>query len=274
MARAENPDFVEAIERGLVVIRALGNAPDGLALSQLAEATGLPRPTARRALVTLEMLGYVRAEGRVFRLTPRVLELGCAYVGSLGLWDVVRPHLQALVRRTGESSSMGQLDGSEIVYVGRVAVPKIITIAVSVGTRLPAASTSMGRVLLAALTPAELRSALSAPARGDVRAAVEPGRRELDALLAGVRDQGWAAVDQQLAAGVRSVAVPLRDEDRRTVAAVNVCVHAAEHSMRELEGELLPLLRETAGAIEDDLAARRRIPQVLVPTLERSADDQ
>jgi IclR family transcriptional regulator, pca regulon regulatory protein len=264
MARVDNPDFVEAIERGLEVIRVLGTAPEGLALSQVAEAARLPRPTARRALVTLEMLGYVRAEDRVFRLTPRVLDLGCAYVDSLSLWDVVRPHLHALVRRTGESSSMAQLDGSEIVYVGRVAVPKIITIAVGVGTRLPAASTSMGRVLLAALTPAERRAALAAAPRGEIRPAAAPSRRELDVLLAQVREQGWAAVDQQLAAGVRSVAAPLRDHDGRTVAAVNVCVHAAEHDMEELERRFLPQLRETAQAIEDDLAARRRIPHVVV----------
>jgi IclR family transcriptional regulator, pca regulon regulatory protein len=264
MTRAENPDFVEAIERGLEVIRALGKASDGLSLSQVAEAAGLPRPTARRALVTLEMLGYVRAEERVFRLTPRVLELGCAYIDSLDLWDVVRPHLQALVQRTGESSSMAQLDGSEIVYVGRVAVPKIITIAVGVGTRLPAASTSMGRVLLAALSAADRRAALATTPRGDIRAAAAPSRRELDVLLAQVREQGWAMVDQALAAGVRSVAVPLRDHEGRTVAAVNVCVHAAEHSLEELERELLPQLRETAAAIEDDLAARRRIPHVVV----------
>jgi IclR family pca regulon transcriptional regulator len=242
----------------------LGSAPAGLSLSQVAEAAGLPRPTARRVLVTLEMLGYVREEERVFRLTPRVLDLGCAYVDSLSLWDVVRPHLHALVRRTGESSSMAQLDGSEIVYVGRVAVPKIISIAVGVGTRLPAASTSMGRVLLAALAPADRRAALSAAPRGEIRAAAVPGRRELDVLLAQVREQGWAMVDQDLAVGVRSVAVPLRDHDRRTVAAVNVCVHAGEHDMRELELEFLPRLREAAAAIEDDLAARRRIPRVVV----------
>jgi IclR family pca regulon transcriptional regulator len=264
MARADNPDFVEALERGLEVIRALGKAPDGLSLSQVAEAAGLARPTARRALVTLETLGYVRSEERVFRLTPRVLDLGCAYVDSLGLWDVVRPHLQALVQQTGESSSMAQLDGSEIVYVGRVAVPKIITIAVGVGTRLPAASTSMGRVLLAALTPGERRAALAAPPRGEVRPAAVPGPRELDLLLAQVREQGWATVDQALAVGVRSAAVPLRDHEGRTVAAVNICVHAAEHSMAALERELLPRLRETAHAIDEELAARRRIPRVVV----------
>ena len=135
---------------------------------------------------------------------------------------------------------MGQLDGSEIVYVGRVAVPKIITIAVGVGTRLPAASTSMGRVLLAALTPAGRRAALAAPVRGEIRAVAVPSAASHDVLLAQVREQGWAAVDQQLAAGVRSVAVPLRDHEERTVAAVNICVHAAEHTMEALEGEPPP----------------------------------
>jgi IclR family pca regulon transcriptional regulator len=264
MARADNPDFVEAIERGLEVIRVLGAAPEGRSLSQVAEAAALPRPTARRALVTLALLGYVREEGRVFRLTPRVLELGCAYVDSLSLWDLARPHLEALVAQTGESSSMAQLDGSEIVYVGRVAVPKIITIAVRVGSRLPAAATSMGQVLLAALTPAERRAALATPPRGDVRAAAAPAGRRLNALLAEVREQDWAMVDQQLAAGVRSVAAPLRDHEGRTVAAVNVCVHAAEHSIQELAGRFLPLLLAAAAAINGELAERRRIPHVVV----------
>jgi IclR family pca regulon transcriptional regulator len=272
MARADNPDFVEAIERGLDVIRALGAARDGLSLSQVAEAAALPRPTARRALVTLTTLGYVREEERTFRLTPRVLDLGCAYVQSLSLWDVARPHLEALVAETGESSSMAQLDGSEIVYVGRVAVPKIITIAVAVGSRLPATATSMGHVLLAALAPAERRAALTTPPRGDVRAVAAPGRRELDALLARVGGQGWAIVDQQLAAGVRSVAAPLRDHEQRTVAAVNVCVHAAEHSIEELTDRFLPMLLDAAAAINAELAERRRIPLVGLPVTLRPED--
>jgi IclR family transcriptional regulator, pca regulon regulatory protein len=264
VTRAANPDFVEAIERGLDVIRALGGARDGMSLSQVAAATALPRPTARRALVTLELLGYVRAEGRVFRLTPRVLDLGCAYVDSLSLWDIVRPHLEELVARTGESSSMAQLDGSEIVYVGRVAVPKIVSIAVAVGTRMPAASTSMGRVLLAPLAPAERRAALAQAPRGELRAAVTPTRRELEALLERVRAQGWASADQELAAGVRSVAAPLRDNEGRTVAAVNVCVQAAEYELAAVVGGLLPPLLGAAAAIEGELAQRSRIPRVLI----------
>jgi len=265
MARRENPDFVEAIERGLEVIRAFGVSGGGLSLTEVAEATGLPRPTARRVLVTLESLGYVRMENRVFRLTPRVLELGVAYVASLDVWDVVRPHLQTLVSRTHESSSMAQLDGAEIVYVGRVAVPKIVTIAVNVGTRMPAAATSMGRVLLAALPPAELAAALAAEPRSDVDPRAVPDPARLEEILAETRERGWTIVDQDLAVGVRSVAAPVHDQEGGTVAAVNICVQAAEHGIDELAEAFLPQLLETAGAISAELANRARIPQVVLP---------
>jgi IclR family pca regulon transcriptional regulator len=264
-SRRENPDFVEAIERGLEVIRAFGGNGAGLSLTEVAEATGLPRPTARRVLVTLESLGYVRMENRVFRLTTRVLDLGTAYVASLDVWDVVRPHLHELVGRTHESSSMAQLDGGEIVYVGRVAVPKIITIAVNVGSRMPAVATSMGRVLLAGLPPPELAEALSADLRGDVIPRAVPDRKRLDEILAEVRERGWAIADQELAVGIRSIAAPIRDQEGRTLAAVNVCVQAAEHSIEELTGVFLPQLLETAGAISEELESRARIPQVVLP---------
>jgi IclR family transcriptional regulator, pca regulon regulatory protein len=265
MARRDNPDFVEAIERGLEVIRAFGVNGAGLSLTEVAEATGLPRPTARRVLVTLESLGYVRMENRVFRLTTRVLELGVAYVASLEVWDVVRPHLQTLVSRTHESSSMAQLDGGDIVYVGRVAVPKIVTIAVNVGTRMPAVATSMGRVLLADLPPAELAAALAAEPRSDVAPRAVPDPARLKDILAETRELGWTIADQDLAVGVRSVAAPVRDEDGKTVAAVNICVQAAEHGMDELTEVFLPQLLETARAISAELGYRARIPQVVMP---------
>ena len=143
----------------------------------MAAATGLARPTARRILLTLEELGYVRAGGRGFALTPRVLELGVAYVRSLGLWDVARPHLERLVARTNESCSIAQLDGSDIVYVARVAVPKIVALAVQIGTRFPALPTSLGKVLLAALPPDELDRVLAEPTRSGLVAALAAGPR-------------------------------------------------------------------------------------------------
>ena len=128
-------DFIEALARGLEVIAAFEPGRPVMSLADVANATGLARPTARRILLTLAELGYVRPAGGGFALTPRVLELGIAYVRSMGLWDIARPHMERLVARTNESSSIAQLDGSDIVYVARVSVPKIVTLAVEIGTR-------------------------------------------------------------------------------------------------------------------------------------------
>ena len=209
--RGEGADFVEALARGLDVLACFDAEHRTMSLSDVAAATGLARPTARRLLLTLEELGFVRSAAGAFALTPRVLTLGTAYVASLGLWDIARPHLEALVGRTGQSSSMSQLDGSDIVYVARVAVPKLIALRVDIGTRFPATQTSQGKVLLAALGPDELTSALAEPSRSGLPPYAHRAREQLDAELAQVRARGWALADEELAPGVRSVAVPVRD---------------------------------------------------------------
>jgi IclR family pca regulon transcriptional regulator len=259
--RDDAPDFIEAIARGLDVIRAFGPQRPIMGLSDVATATGLARPTARRILLTLESLGYVRTvEGGGFALTPRVLELGTTYVQALGLWDIARPHMERLVGRTGESSSIAQLDGSDIVYVARVAVPKIIALAVSIGTRFPAPATSLGKVLLAGLSAEDLDRVLTEPSRAGVTARWQPDRAELDAALRDVRAKGWALTDEQLAAGIRSVAAPLRDGAGRVIAALNVTVHAAETPVETLLTAYLPLLLHTAGEISADFARRDALP--------------
>jgi IclR family pca regulon transcriptional regulator len=229
-------------------------------LSEIAADTGLARPTVRRILLTLTELGYVRAVERGYTLTPRVLELGMAYVNSLDMWDVARPHMERLVALTGESTSMAQLDGSDIVYVARVAVPKIVTLAVSIGTRFPAAATSMGKVLLAALEPAQLEKVLAEPGRSGINARWQPERPALEAALREVRAKGWALADQDLAPGIRSIATGIRDADGEVVAAVNVTVHAAETSVEKLTGEYLPLLLRAAADISHDWAMRGAVP--------------
>ncbi len=258
--RTDAPDFVEAIARGIDVITAFGPQRPAMTLSEVAAAAGLARPTTRRILLTLEQLGYVRSVSGAFTLTPRVLELGMAYVRSLGLWDVARPHMERLVARTGESSSIGQLDGSDIVYVARVAVPKIIALRVEIGTRFPAPPTSLGKVLLAGLPATELDAALAQPSRSGVTPRWEPDRAELDTALRTVRAQGWALTDEQLAPGVRSVAAPLRDGAGRVIAAMNVTVHAAETPVARLTGEHLPLLLQAAGDISADFARYQAAP--------------
>jgi IclR family pca regulon transcriptional regulator len=206
----------------------------------------------------------VRAQGGGFALTPRVLDLGVAYVLSMGLWPVARPHMERLVARTNESCSIAQLDGSDIVYVARVAVPKIVTLAVQIGTRFPALQTSLGKVVLAALPPDELDEVLAQPSRSGLDPVWRPSREERDAELREVRARGWALTDQQLAPGIRSVAAPLRDGAGRVIAGINVNAHAAETSIVKLTGEYLPLLLQTAGEISADFARLGTVPQVTV----------
>jgi IclR family pca regulon transcriptional regulator len=254
MRDATGPEFIEAIARGLDVITAFGVSGQSLSLSELSTATGLARPTVRRILLTLAELGYVRAEGGSFSLTARVLDLGMAYVSASNLWEIARPHLTELSRATGESCSLAELDGSDIVYVARVAVPKLVALSVSIGTRFPAAATSLGKVLLAALDRETLEQVLAEPSRSPVVPAWHPDAAELAESLREVRAAGWALTDQQLAPAIRSVAAPVRDGSGRVVAAVNVNAHAAETSVETLVGEHLPKLLTTAAAISADWA--------------------
>lgn len=265
MARDAGPDFIEALARGLDVLRCFRAGQPVMTLSEIAGATGLARPTVRRILITLEELGYVRSAERGFALTPRVLELGMAYVNALSIWDVARPHMQRLVEQTGESTSMAQLDGSDIVYVARVAVPKIVTLAVTIGTRFPAPATSMGKVLLAALTPDELTAVLAEPSRSGITPRRRPGRGELDAALREVRAKGWALADQDLAPGIRSVATAVRNGDGQVVAALNVTVHAAETSVEQLTEQHLPRLLRAAADISHDWALLDSVPLAAGP---------
>ncbi|TDD24501.1 IclR family transcriptional regulator domain-containing protein [Nonomuraea diastatica] len=263
MARGDTgPDFIEALARGLDVIRAFQPGRPVMSLTEVATAAGLARPTARRILLTLQELGYARQEAGGFALTPRVLELGVTYIRSTGLWEVARPHLERLVRQTHESSSIAQLDGSDIVYVARVAVPKIVALSVQIGTRFPALQTSLGKVLLAALSPAEVERVLAEPSRSGIEPRWRPDAGEREAVLREVRAKGWAMTDEQLALGIRSIAAPLRDGLGNVIAAVNVNAHAAETSIDKLTEEHLPLLLKTAGAISADWAVYQEVPHV------------
>lgn len=263
MAReGTGPDFIEALARGLEVITAFQPRRPVMSLTDVATATGLARPTARRILLTLAELGYVRQQASGFALTPRVLDLGVAYVRSTGLWEVARPHLEQLVERTAESCSIAQLDGSDIVYVARVSVPKIVALAVQIGTRFPALQTSLGKVLLAALPSDEVARVLAEPSRSGVVPVWQPDRAAWEAELREVRARGWSMTDEQLARGIRSVAAPLRDGSGRVIAAVNVNAHAAETSVDKLLDHHLPLLLQAAGEISVDFARLEAVPHV------------
>jgi IclR family transcriptional regulator, pca regulon regulatory protein len=252
--RGTGPDFVEALARGLDVLTCMGAGRPGITLAEIATAASLARPTARRLLLTLAELGYVTADGPAFTLTPQVLRLGIAYSSSLGLWDIARPHMAALVAQTRESSSMAQLDGADIVYVARVAVAKLITLRVDIGTRFPAPQTSQGKVLLAALPPEQVTAVLTEPSRSGLPPFPPPDPQRLAADLAAVRARGWALADEELAPGIRSVAVPVRDGTGTVRAAMNVTVHAAETSVAVLTGEHLPRLIAAAADVSREWA--------------------
>ena len=260
--RGKGPDFVEALARGLDILSAFGAGHRGMSLSEVAAAAGLTRPTARRLLLTLEELGFVRFSVGTFELTPKVMNLGMAYVSSLGLWDIARPHMEALVTRTGESSSMAQLDGSDIVYVARVSVPKLIALRVEIGTHFPAAQTSQGKVLLAALPPDQVAAVLAQPSRSGLPPYIGHPAGQLRDELAEVRARGWALADEELAPGVRSVAVPVRDGTGTVRAAMNVTVHAAETTTQRLLNDHLPPLLTTAGQISAEWAIWLSRPHV------------
>jgi len=254
--KVRRPGFVQSLERGLAVIKTFSRERPSLALSEVARRTGLTRATARRCLLTLQDLGYVASDGREFSLRPRVLDLGYAYLSSLSFWEIAQPHMEALVEKVHESSSASVLDGTDIVYVVRVPTKRIMTVALAVGSRLPAYATSMGRVLLAELPPKALDEFLETAKLVSLtgRTIVDPIR--LRDILAKIRANGWAMVDQELEDGLRSIAVPVRGPGGTAIAAMNVATHVARVSVETLTGEFLPLLRHAAEQIGGDLARR------------------
>jgi IclR family pca regulon transcriptional regulator len=254
-AEERGPEFVQSMARGLAVIKAFDEDHRQLTLSEVASITGLARAAARRFLLTLAELGYVRTDGRMFTLTPRVLELGYAYLSSLSLPQIAEPHLERLVAEVQESASVTVLDDTDIVYVARVPTSRIMRVTISIGTRFPAYATAMGRVLLAGLTGAGLDAYLDRVSMRPItaRTITDPGalRAELD----NVREQGWALVDQELEEGLRSLAAPIRDHSGRVTAAANVASHAARTGVAEARRSLLPALLRTVEQIGADLRA-------------------
>ncbi|MFH9673348.1 IclR family transcriptional regulator C-terminal domain-containing protein [Streptomyces sp. NPDC017405] len=234
-------DFVESLARGLTVLTAFGEGRPALSPAEAARTTGLSRATARRALLTLDHLGLIAAhDEHAFTLTPRVLDLGFPPLARTSLPRLAEPHLRALAERLDEPAALAVLtpDRTEIQYTAGAGAGRVLTVRVTVGARLPAAATSLGRVLLA-----------------DTDGPLPPG-------LAEVRAQGHALADEELESGLRSVAVPVRDRTGRAVAALNVATHAARRTLDDCAGTLLPALRETATHIERDLHTTSRFAHV------------
>ncbi len=249
-----SPDYVQSLARGLAVLRAFakddGRDQTRMSLAAVAARSGLSRAAARRLVLTLQHLGYVRADGREFTLTPRVLELGFGFIGSLKLGDVAQPLMEDLSHRVDESCSMAVLDGQSIVYVARVPVRKVMTVSLGLGARLPAYCTSMGRVLLSGLSDGELVAWLRQcrPTAHTAYTVTEPDR--LRELIEEVRGQGYSYVEQELELGLCSVAVPVRNRQGQVAAALNIGMRFHTDARQRVHDVLVPALHETAEALE------------------------
>lgn len=252
----EGGHYVQSLARGLAVIAAFDAENPSMTLSDVARRTGLTRATARRFLLTLEELGYVRSDGRLFELTAKVLQLGYSYLSALSLPELVTPHLRTLSERVHESCSVAVLDGAEIVYVARVQMRHIMNVAISVGTRFPAHATSMGRVLLAELNDDDAVALCAEQLNHPLSPRTVTTPQELKDRLREARVRGYAVVDQELEPGLRSVAVPLKNSTGKTVAAVNVSMRVgASPAAEDPVGQVLPHLRVCAAAVHQDLLA-------------------
>lgn len=249
-------EYVQSLERGIAVIRSFSAEASRQTLSDVARHTRLSRATSRRLLLTLVELGYVRTNGKLFELTPRVLDIGYSFIASLNLSDIVHPYLEQFSECVHESSSVSVLDETDIVYVARVPTKRIMTIAIGLGSRFPAYQTSMGRVLLAELGDADVLGIFERSDRSHITPHTVADGAALLEHLEVVRSNGWALVDQELEIGVRSIAAPLRNGTGRAIAAINVSTHAGRTDLEQIHEFFLPHLIETANNINAALASQ------------------
>lgn len=274
VAKIVDRDFMAGLGKGLAVIECFDNAHKRLTVAEAAERVGLSRAAARRCLLTLVRLGYAAFDGKFFRLTPRVMRLGYAYLSSTLMPQLVQPFLEQLSSQIQESSSASILDGDDIVYIARAATKRIMSIGLNVGTRLPAFCTSMGRVMLASLPPEDVRARLAASERRKLTPATVTAVDSLMAALAKVRTHGYSVIDQELEQGLVSIAVPILDDSGRTVAAINIGTQSARFPAAVLAERFLPRLREIQLAIRPllrSVAAGPSAPPRQAPASRRPA---
>lgn len=257
----ESRDYVQSLARGLLVLRAFNAEHTHLSLAEIAQRAQLSRAVARRLVLTLQHLGYVRSIGRGFSLSPSVLELGFGYLGALNLSDLAQPLLEDLAHRIDQSCSMAVLDGQSVVYVLRVPVRRVMTVTLGIGARLPAAATSMGRVLLAGLAESDLAAWLkeSRPVQHTMHTVTD--KQKLGRVIEQTRAQRYAYVEQELELGLCSLAVPIRNAEGKVAIAINTSMPYHPDAARKAKSELLPALRKTAEAVEACLI-RNRLPAV------------
>lgn len=244
-------DHVTSLERGLSVMEILAANPRGLTLTETAEKAGLTRAGARRFLLTLAATGYAVQVGRNFSLSPRLLAQARIWLHGVPLWTFAEPFMKETAAKLHESCSAAILSGEDMVYVARVPGPRIIAVDLQVGAHLPAFCTAMGRVLLSGLSGPELDAFLGRATFEQRTPKTITDAAKLSEIIAAVRKNGYALVDEELEIGLRSIAVPLRDRSGAVVASINVSTQSTRHTPAEMEAEILPILKQTAARISD-----------------------
>lgn len=257
-AQKPSDSYVQSFARGLEVIRSFSAQAPVQTLSEVAARTGMTRAGARRILLTLQTLGYVHSDGKHFRLTPRILDLGFAYLSSMPLWSLAGPAMEGLVDAVGESCSAAVLDGLDVVYVLRVHTHKIMSTNLGVGSRLPAFWTSLGRVLLAAQPDAQVQALMDRCPRSQFTQLTQTSDEALWTVIRQTRSQGWCLLNQELEEGLISIAAPVRNSLGQTVAALNISGQANRTSAEMMQNQLLPQLLRTCDTISQLLRAAGR----------------
>ncbi len=244
-------DHVGSLERGLAVMEILARHPAGMTLTEMAEEAGLTRAGARRFLLTLTVTGYATQSGRTFSLSPRLLTVARTWLSGASLWTFAAPIMREVAGRFDEACNAAVLSGEDVVYVARIPGRRILSVALDVGTRLPAYCTSMGRVLLAGLAMDELKAFLAEAKIERRTPKTIVGRAALGKSIDKARADGFAIVDEELELGLRSIAVPIIDRAGHTVAAINVSTQSARFSVQAMEREILPVLRRAKQRVEE-----------------------
>ena len=252
--KIKKSDFIQSLEKGLNVIAIFDSEHQAMTLTEVAKKVGLTRANARRILLTLQYLDYVKyKDGKLFSLTAKVLCLGYSFLSSLSFKELAQPYIQALAMDINESCSMSVLDGKDIVYVARFQTKRIMTISLSIGSRLPLHATSMGRVLMSGLAQNDLEKVLDNLELEAYTPHTITNKQELGDRINLVKERGWALADQELEIGVRSIACPVKDKDGKTIAALNISGHASRVTKEEMIENYLPTLKRTVKEIENAL---------------------
>lgn len=237
-----DPSFMTSLARGLAVIRAFSDSRRSLTIAQISQKTGIPRAAVRRCLHTLKQLGYADSDVNNFSLRPKILTLGYSYLSSTPLTVSAQPYLNNISRTLGESCSLAVLDDNEVLYVARSATSRVMSVALNTGSRLPAYCTSLGRAMLAHLPDEQLKAYFEKVKLRALTDKTVVSQKRLRDILAGVREQGYAVIDEELEVGLRSIAVPVRGASGNVLAALNVGAQAARVSVAQMEEEILPVL--------------------------------